>query len=114
DALEVVLQPAAAAAVGAEAQVLPDRELRERAATVGHMGDALARDRLGGALERLAPELHPPRALDVDVGDRSQNRRLARAVGAEHGDDLPFLDLQRDAAQDLKVAVARIDVLEFE
>ena len=96
----------AAPRVRAEAQVLPHRELGERAAALGHVGDAEARDGVGPArAEPLAGEAElavaPHRARD-----RAQRRRLAGAVRAEHGRDLALVDGERDAVQRLHRPVA--------
>ena len=48
------------------------------------------------------------------AGDGAQRRRLAGAVGAEDGDDLALVDVERDPVQCLHRAVARLDLLELE
>ena len=112
-AAEVVAQRAAAG-VRAETEVLPDGELDERAAALRHVRDAEPRGRLGAAArERLSRELERAGAPH-GARDRAQRRRLARAVRAEDRDDLPFVHRQADPAKGLHLAIARIDVAEFE
>jgi hypothetical protein len=41
------------------------------------------------------------------AGQRAQERRLAGAVGADHGDRLALGDIERDAEQRLERAVER-------
>src|SRR4029079_1010079 len=74
----------------------------ERAAAVG-----------ADQFERAAGEADAPRAPHR-ARDRAERRRLAGAVGAEHGDDRALLDRERDPVQHVDGAVARLDVLELE
>jgi hypothetical protein len=46
------------------------------------------------------------------AGDGLQERRLARAIGAQHGDDLPLAHLQRHAADRHDRAVEALKVLD--
>src|SRR5205823_4957504 len=113
DAREVVLERRPAR-VRAEAQVLPDRQLGERAPAFGDVGDAETRRRVRAcSIERAAGEANgavaPHRA-----GDRPQRRRLARAVRAEDGGDLSLLDAQRHVVQRLHRAVPCAYRLELE
>ena len=50
----------------------------------------------------------------LEAGDRPQQRRLARAGGAEHGDELAWRDGEGDLTQGLDVAVAARDSLYVE
>ena len=45
---------------------------------------------------------------------RGQQRRLARTVGADHGDDLSRLQRQRDAAHCIHLPVGDVQVFDFE
>src|SRR5207247_9381576 len=108
------LERAVAPRVRAEAEVLPDRQLHERAAAFGAVRETGAGDRLRaepvGATAReddLAGAAHRSR-------DRSQRRRLAGAVRAEDGRDLALGHGERDAVQCLHLAVARLDRLQLE
>src|SRR5581483_2027901 len=111
DAREVVLERTAPD-VRAEAEVLPDGELREGAPPLRDVGDAESRHRL-----RPFPCDRPPRELDRPApthrsGHGAQRRRLAGPVRAEDRDDLPLVHRERDAAQGRDLPVARIDVAE--
>src|SRR5439155_1727880 len=62
----------------------------------------------------LAAEFHAPRArLDL-AQDAVEQRRLARAVGADHADDLARADRQRDAVDGTDRAVVLLNALDFE
>jgi hypothetical protein len=77
----------------------------------------------GEAVDALAGE--PDLALEGDAafraplhalleahqaGNRPEQRRLAGAVRADQTDQLAFVDLQRDAVQDLRPVVAHAEV----
>jgi hypothetical protein len=110
----VVLCEPAAVEIGAEAEVLVNRELPEDAAAFGDVRDSGACDPLGrGARDALAREPDLPRGRD-EPGDCSERRRLARAVPAENGDDLALPHAQRHPTERLHRPVARVDVLELE
>ena len=49
---------------------------------------------LGGARDPLAGDLHGARLGAVEAAEQVQQRRLARARAAEHGDDLAALDVE--------------------
>ena len=55
-----------------------------------------------------ALEAHVAPARAQQAGDRLQRRRLARAVGAEEGDDLALADRERDALEGADLAVADV------
>src|SRR5579862_61482 len=113
DALELRLDRAAPR-VRAEAEVLPDGELREGATTFRHVRDAEPRGR-GRAepVERAAGEDDAACASD-GARDRAQRRRLAGSVRAEHGNDGSLVDGERDPVQRAHGPVTRLDVLELE
>jgi hypothetical protein len=48
----------------------------------------------------------------LDAGDDAQQRRLARAARAEDREELPRVDVQRDAAQSLHRAESLVDVVD--
>src|SRR4029078_5981099 len=78
--------------VGAEHQILQHRELGEQAPPFGAVADAEADDVvLRTALQRTAAELERA-ARRLGARDRLQQRALAGAVGAEHGDELAVAD----------------------
>jgi len=73
----------------ADGQVLVDAQLGEDAPALGHQRDAVAGAPVGGDLRDLAPrQPHAPRAHGDQPGQRHQRRRLARAVGADQGEEL--------------------------
>src|SRR5581483_4326821 len=114
DAVEVLLV-AAAAQVGAHLQVLEHRHRREQTPVLRHdrdpAGDPVARRPARHVLpaqpHRSAPRPH-------DAQDRLQRRRLARGVAAEQADELPLVDVDREALQDVDLAVVGVDRVELE
>ena len=102
-----------AGAVEAGAQVLHHREQAEDAAVLRHVADAEPRQAMrrqagdGGAVEENAAlaRLH-------QAHDRLQGRALADAVAAEQADHLAGPDLERDAVQDVALAVIGVQVLD--
>ena len=93
-----------------EAQGLLDAEVREDAATLGDVDDALAGDLLRRpALERAAVELDVAREQRQHPRQRAQRRRLAGAVRAEQGDDLALAHLEVDVEHDRQPAVPGAD-----
>ena len=110
----VVGGEAVAPEVGAEAEILMHRELAEDAAPLGDVRDSDARDLFRrGSVDPVAREAHSARGGD-EPGDRTQSRRLARSVAAEHGYDLALPDAQRDAVQRFNLPVAGLHVVEHE
>src|SRR5436190_6832734 len=90
---EVTLRRAAPG-VGAEPEVLEDRQLRKGAATFGYVRDAKTNDRLRRAPPEQLPG-EPDLATSPDrVRDRAQRRRLPGAVRPEQGRDLAVADRQ--------------------
>src|SRR5262249_14994906 len=112
DALRVFLD-AAPAGVCAQAQVLPDRQLAERSAPLRHVRDADTRGRVGAPRQLAALEDHVAVATH-GARHRPERRGLAGAVRAEHRDDLPLADVERDSVESLHRAVARLDALELQ
>ena len=99
------LPPVARTGECTQAQVLLDRQVGERTAACGHVPDTETRDRRGGATcEILAVEAPCTRRRDAP-GDGTQERGLARAVGAQDGDDLPFVNCQVDPVKHFDTAI---------
>src|SRR5579884_3696255 len=102
------------AAVGAEQEVVVDGHVREQLAAFRHETEPQLDAALG--IERgdvLAVEKDPaPAGQEADGGH--QQRRLAGAVRPDHGDDLAGLDLQRDVAHRLHLAVGHADSFDRE
>src|SRR5207245_6222419 len=105
-ALEVLRDTAAPAPrVGAQAQVLLDGEVHERAAPLGRVADAEPHQ-----VFRRAPVDALPREADLarradHAAHRAQRRRLARAVGAQNRGDAALLAGAVDAVQALRPAL---------
>ena len=57
-----------------------------------------------------AVEFHPPRMRSMGSGERTQERGLAGAVGADQRDRFAFRDLQRYAPDGLEKAVTAIEI----
>jgi hypothetical protein len=96
--------------MGAEPQILLDREFGKGAATVGRMRDAAARDVFG-----LAPV--DATAGEADFADRAkepgngaQRRRLAGAIGADERRDAAFLQAEAKSMQRLGRTVERAEI----
>ena len=99
----------------AHAQVVADRQARKQTAAFGHMRDAGFDDLVRrGADEIASLHHHRARGRRQQPGDHAQQRGLARAVGADHGDGLAGVDLHRHAEQRLEPAIARIDGVELQ
>ena len=79
------------------------------------MGDA-QRDHLVGRQVVVAPAFHHqvPFAGGDELGDRAQQRRLAGAVGPDHGHRLAGTHLERHPEQRLEAVVAGADVVQLE
>ena len=108
---------AVAAAEAADAEVLVDGQSGEDLAALGHEDDALGDD--GGGGEPVdAPAVELDRAggdgaadAAEAAGDRPQQRRLAGAVAAEHGDDAVVGDIDGHARQrPHRAAVADVEI----
>ena len=98
---------ASGAQIGAHVEVLLDRHVRKYPPSFRTMRDARGHHaRRFGACDILALEQHRSRTRRDQPGDRTQRRALAGAVGADQGDELPGLDLQRNAAQRGDAAIA--------
>ena len=63
------------------------------------------------ALDAAAEEQHAPSTGRLRPRQRAHQRRLAGAVGAEHGDQLALLDLEIDVADHVERAVAGTEPL---
>jgi hypothetical protein len=46
------------------------------------------------------------------AGNRADERRFPRAVGADHGDDLAPAEVERDVVQHVRLAVCDVEVLD--
>jgi len=105
------LRPAGtpAAGIGAHLQVLHDRHGGEHLAPFGDVGDAELRPcgrRHGEEIPTLVGDL--PRDRRDRARNRLEERRLARAVGSDHGDELAAPDVERHLAQRLQSAIGDV------
>ncbi len=66
------------------------------------------------ARDVVAAKDDPPARRAVHARDGADERGLARAVGADDRDDRPFVDLERDAVERLRVAVKDVEALDRE
>ena len=99
---------AGAPAMGAELEVLFDRQAREQAPALGHHGDAEPHDFMRGhCTDGPAAECHHIGAAGKRAGECAQERGLAGAVGADNGHGFASLDRDVDIEQRLEVAVER-------
>ena len=113
DALEVPARVLASARD--HLQVLAHRERRKDSSALRHEADAHA----GDAVRRQARDIHvlegdAPPARRREADDRAHERRLAHAVASQNRYHFPRVDLQREALQDVAVAVVGVDVVDVE
>ena len=91
-------------------EVLAHGQVGEDAPPARHVGDAERRH-----LHRRRAGDVPPVEQDLaalgrgEPGDGPQQRRLAGAVGAEHGEDLALVDVDADVEEDLGAAVGHLE-----
>ncbi len=103
-----------AAHIGAEAQVLLDGQIGERAAPVRHVRDAETGDVLRRQVaDRPPAEANVARAAN-EPAERSQDRGLAGAVGAEQGRRAAILDREIDPAQRPRLPVPGFEALDVQ
>ncbi len=113
--VQVALDVAVAPRVGAHFQVLEHGHAAEDAAALGHVGDAAGGDGVRGQAGQVGAVVpHRSRARAEQAGDGAEQRRLAGAVGAEHGDHLARPHLERDALQRRDRAVVNRQALHAE
>ena len=111
-AIELVSAPADR--VGAELQILGNRHGPEDAASFRHEHDALlGNGRRIAPREQLSPEPNDA-GIDHQTHDGAQEGGLARAVGAEHCDQLVLADVKVGRAERFDMPVTRRKTLCFE
>mmetsp|Transcript_5523 Transcript_5523/g.13342 ORF Transcript_5523/g.13342 Transcript_5523/m.13342 type:complete len:248 (+) Transcript_5523:1701-2444(+) len=113
---DVALGPLAGVArKGAQAQVVGDGHRREHAPAFRRVGQAAAGDVIALKAVDAAVVQRDLAAGGLDhAADGPHGGGLAGAIGADQGHDLPLGHLQRDAVQDLDLAVAGAEVLDAE
>src|SRR5689334_16691906 len=83
--------------------------------TFRHIAEPRSGDAIGGEpADHRAKQLHHAPARRCQADQAAQGRRLAGAVAPEQGHDLAFMHLQRDAVQDVALAVEAVKVLGLE
>ena len=91
--------------------MLHDREVLEEMRLVTNERDpALGFDRLAGDV--VAADENGSARWTVDAGDASQRGRLARSVGTDEADDLPWRDVERQAVDGARRSVGFREVAE--
>src|SRR5690606_33717771 len=103
DPLQVLVDPGPVpAAGGGQEEAFQDRQVGEDPPALGDVAHAQGHHLVGGKLGEVHPgEADRPPAGRDEAGDGPQGGGLARAVGADEGDDLPFLHHQVDAVEGL-------------
>ena len=93
-----------------QAKIVLDAHAREHVLGLRHESEAATDEAMGGeAGDIRAVEPHRPRLDRRQAGDRLDQRRLARAVGTEHRDDLARCDAQRRAVDDRHAGIVAGD-----
>jgi len=100
----------------ADAQIVLDGHVDERAAAFGYDGEPCLRDavRLHAAENDVFLAVHDAGVNGRQTDDGPHQGRLARAVGAEHCEDLATRDFEADAAQSANCAVAHLQLVDGE
>ncbi|MCY1415269.1 hypothetical protein D9M71_307450 [compost metagenome] len=94
--------------VQGEADVVAHRQVREQRVTLEHHANvALV---WWHVHQRLAVDQDLPGAGRLEAGQHRQGGALARAAGAEEGQELTVLDVQRDVVHGGKIAVVLVQV----
>src|SRR3989475_13095487 len=98
-----------------DGDILAASHRQERLRDLVCLRNALSDDSMGGpAIDALpVPADCPLRGL-FDTGNQVQQRRLARSVRPDEPDDLPLLNLQRDALHRSDAAEILVDVRDVE
>src|SRR5271165_466402 len=113
-ALDVGSDLVIAAVEGAHEKIVVHRESAEQAAALRHVADARGDDALGsppGDVHAVEDDRAARRR--EQAGDRGEQRALPRAVGPDERDDLARADLEVDAPQHLRLAVAGVDAAQL-
>jgi hypothetical protein len=98
-------------------EVLLDGEVGEHPALLGDERDAVHRNVLGVTpRDALAvePDLTRAHLRRHRARDGAQRRRLAGAVPAQEGADLPLIDRQRQLPEDVALVVVGVDGVDLE
>ena len=106
-----VVLAAPAALPGRHAQVVLHAQVGEDPLAAGHLGHAEAGDLVGRQVGDVAPVEDDGAVVGLDhPADGPQQGRLAGAVGADEGDDLPLADLDGHVGQHNDAVVAHAEL----
>ena len=84
------------------AQVLVDGERREDVVALGDVADAQGDEAVGFQIgDRISPQSHVAVPHRYQAEHRLQQRRLPRTIGADDPHELPFLQAEVDATEDV-------------
>ena len=92
----------ASVAIGAARQAVGDvggdGHVREESVVLEHHPHlaTLGRDMPRGSRDRCAEQLEPPAVSVLEPRDQTQRRGLAAAGGAEDGEELPLVNVERE------------------
>src|SRR5262249_10822078 len=107
-------RPPLAAHIRAHSEVFPDGELHKEPPTLRYVGDAELREGVRRSPDDRLPLIADVAARPDRARDRTQCRRLPRAVGSKKRHDLTLADVERDPVQRADRPVPRGDVVELE
>jgi hypothetical protein len=99
---------------GAHQQILGDGHAREHAAALGHHCQAALEQLVGSLALGTGAEHVDAAGPGLGAGDRLEAGGLARAVGADQGDQLAGAHLERDALHGLDAAIGDLEVADLE
>src|SRR5262249_52044231 len=92
--------------VRAHLEVFEHGHLRKHDAPLGHIGETTAEDEVGSEpADLLAVEANGARARMQEANDGLERGRLARTVGPDDAHDFTGVDVEREAVEDVDLAV---------
>ena len=107
--------PVARAPESSEHQVIPNRQPRKKAPPLWNKGNAKAGHDLGNrSADRLACDVHHACSHARHPDQALEQRRLARPVAPQHGHDLPLVDGEPNARENMTLTVKRLQPADFQ
>ncbi len=100
--------------IAAEHEIVGNRHVGEKLALLGHDGDAARNPRLDVLAADVLPLMQHLSLGRQQAHDGAEQRRLARAVGADDGDDLARIQGQRDLTDRFHLAVVDAEIAHLE
>jgi len=94
----------------AQAQIVLDAEFAEQLAPLRHQAQPHGDARLHARAGKVGPGVTHAAAARQQPHDRAEQRRLSRAIGADHGHDRALSHLQRGAMQSFHLSVVDPEV----